>query len=70
MNTGVGSLSLLQRIFPTQGLNPHCRRILYHLSHDENPMNSMKRKKDMTLKGELPKLVGRCPVCYRKRVGK
>ena len=30
-NTGVGSLSLLQRIFPTQGSNPdllHCRRIL------------------------------------------
>ena len=30
-NTGVGSLSLLQGIFPTQGLNPglpHCRRIL------------------------------------------
>ena len=28
----VGSLSFLQRIFPTQGLNPgllHCRRILY-----------------------------------------
>ena len=27
-NTAVGSLSLLQRIFPTQGLNPdllHCR---------------------------------------------
>ena len=35
-NTGVGSLSLLQGIFPTQGLNPglpHCRWILYHLSH-------------------------------------
>ena len=35
-NTGVGSLSLLQGIFPTQGLNPglpHCRLILYHLSH-------------------------------------
>ena len=35
-NTGVGSLSLLQGIFPTQGLNPglpHCRRILYQLSH-------------------------------------
>ena len=34
-NTGVGSLSLLQGIFPTQGLNPglpHCRRILYQLS--------------------------------------
>ena len=35
-NTGVGSLSLLQGIFPTQGLNPgvpHCRWILYQLSH-------------------------------------
>ena len=35
-NTGVDSLSLLQGIFPTQGLNPsllHCRRILYQLSH-------------------------------------
>ena len=35
-NTGVGSLSLLQGIFPTQGLTPdlpHCRRILYQLSH-------------------------------------
>ena len=34
-NTGVGSLSLLQGIFPTQGLNPglpHGRRILYQLS--------------------------------------
>ena len=35
-NTGVGSLSLLQGIFPTQGLNPglpNCRQILYQLSH-------------------------------------
>ena len=34
-NTGVGSLSLLQGIFPTQGLNPglpHCRWILYQMS--------------------------------------
>ena len=34
--TGVGSLSLLQGIFPTQGLSPglpHCRWILYQLSH-------------------------------------
>ena len=32
----MGSLSLLQGIFPTQGLNPgvlHCRWILYQLSH-------------------------------------
>ena len=39
-NTGVGSLSLLQGIFPTQGLDPglpHCRRILYHLSHKGSP---------------------------------
>ena len=35
-NNGVGSLSLLQGTFPTQGLNPsplHCRKILYQLSH-------------------------------------
>ena len=39
-NTGVGSLSLLREIFPTQGLNPgllHCRRILYQLSHKGSP---------------------------------
>ena len=34
-----GCPSLLQGIFPTQGLNPglpHCRQILYQLSHKEN----------------------------------
>ena len=39
-NTGVGSLSLLQGIFPTQGLKPglwHCRQILYQLSHKGSP---------------------------------
>ena len=39
-NTGEGSLSLLQRIFPTQGSNPgllHCGQILYQLSHKESP---------------------------------
>ena len=39
-NTGVGWHSLLQGIFPTQGLNPgllHCRQILYCLSHQESP---------------------------------
>ena len=38
-NTGVGSLSLLQGIFPTQRSNPglpHCRWILYQLSHKGN----------------------------------
>ena len=40
-NTGVGSLSLLQGIFPTQGLNsglPHCRRVLYQLSYKGSPL--------------------------------
>ena len=39
-NTGVGSLSLLQGILPTQGLNPgllHCRQILYKLSYQGSP---------------------------------
>ena len=39
-NTGVGNLSLLQGIFPTQGSNPdlqHCRPILYLLSHQGRP---------------------------------
>ena len=39
-NTGVGSLSLLQGIFPTQGSNPglpQCRQILYQLSHQGSP---------------------------------
>ena len=38
-NTGVGSLSVLQGIVPTQGLNtglPNCRWTLYQLSHQEN----------------------------------
>ena len=39
-NTGVGSLSLLQGIFPTQESNPglpHCGQILYQLSHKGSP---------------------------------
>ena len=38
-NPGVGSLSLLQGIFPTQELNQgflHCRWILYQLSYQES----------------------------------
>ena len=40
-NTGVGSLFLLQGIFPTQGSNPglrHYRQILYQLSHKGSPI--------------------------------
>ena len=39
-NTGVGSLSFLQGIFPIQGSNPgllHCRWILYQVSHKGSP---------------------------------
>ena len=39
-NIGVGRLCLLQGIFPTQESNPglpHCRWILYHLSHQGSP---------------------------------
>ena len=39
-NTGVGSHSFLQGIFPNQGSNPglpYCRWILYQLSHQGNP---------------------------------
>jgi len=40
-NAGVGCHTLLQGIFPTQGLNPglpHCRQILYHLSDQGSPI--------------------------------
>ena len=42
-NTGVGSHSLLQAIFSTQGSKPglpHCRWILYQLSHNGKPKNT------------------------------
>ena len=38
---------LLQGIFPTQGSNmglPHCRRMLYHLSHQGNLLASVTRR--------------------------
>ena len=39
-NTGMGSISLLQGIFPTQASNPgllHYRQILYQMSHMRSP---------------------------------
>ena len=41
----VGCHSLLKGIFPTQGSKPdllHCRRILYHLSHQGSPWSDAK----------------------------
>ena len=49
-NTGVGSLSLLQGIFPAQGLNPglpRCRRILYQLSHQGSTEVQRLSQKDL-----------------------
>ena len=46
-NTGVGSLSPLQGIFPTQQSNPgllHCRWILYQLSHKGQAKNYSEQK--------------------------
>ena len=43
-NTGVGNLSLLQGIFPTQESNRgllHCRWILYQLNYQGSPDNRM-----------------------------
>ena len=40
-STGVGSHSLLQGIFLTQGSNLdllHCRQVLYHLNYQESPI--------------------------------
>ena len=41
-NAGVGSLSLLQKVFPTQELYwglLHCRQILYQLSYQGSPIS-------------------------------
>ena len=49
-NTGVGSPSFLQKIFPTQGSNPgllHCRRILYKLSHQGSPEEGINKQKEI-----------------------
>ena len=53
-NTGVGSCSLLQVIFPTQELNPglqHCRRILYQLSHQGSPRRSIRKRGERDREG-------------------
>ena len=55
-NTGVGSLLLLQGIFPTQELNRgslHCRQILYQLSYQGSPREQYKGS-SKKLKLELP----------------
>ena len=51
-NTGVGCHALLQGIFPTQGLNPdlpHCRWILYRLSHRGSPPLILQKHKNIPI---------------------
>ena len=51
-NTGIGSLSLLQGIFPTQGSYPglpHCRWILYQLSSHRILISSVQSLSHVTL---------------------
>ena len=54
-NAGVGCHALLQGIFATQGLNPslpHCRRILYHLSHQGSPNRRVDTTKENKVRKE------------------
>ena len=59
-NTEVSSLSLLQEIFPTQGLNPglpYCKKILYQLSHKGSPNKNSVIKNPKIQKSPLDQLV-------------
>ena len=56
-NTGVGSHSLLQGIFLTQGVNPglpHCRQI-HHLSHQGSPKNTGMGRHGLPIPGINPR---------------
>ena len=75
-NTGVGSLSLLQGIFPTQGSNPgllRCRRILYQLNHNGDPTahdqknNQPSRKTGKYLNGHFSKEDTQMSIKHMKR---
>ena len=66
-NTGVGSCSFLQGIFPTQGSNLnllHCRQILYHLSHQTGKERQDNR---FTLPPEKSKQTINCPSLLPER---
>ena len=64
-NTGVVCHFLLQGIFPTQGSNPcfpHCRWILYILSHQGSPVDSENSANSLTcLVAEM-----KCPLCTHR----
>ena len=68
-NTEVGSLSLLQGIFPTQGSNPgllHCRWVLYQLSH-KGSFSFRLENFFLIVKGLSPILCIQCDQNYSKQ---
>ena len=66
-STGVCSHSLLQGIFPNQGWNPgscnlpHCRQILYQLSHQGSPVDREIVIKDATMAPHSSTLAWKIP---------
>ena len=67
-NTGVDNHSLLQGIFPTQGLNPgllHCRQILYHKS-DHSNINWMPQMEGRVLWTWWVYMVGLSPMIHQE----
>ena len=73
-NTGVGSLFLLQGIFPTQGLNPglpHCGQILYQVSHQgsaSSPIIRLIIREYSRSREKSPKLILSPPECKFSQV--
>ena len=69
-NTGVGSHSLLQEIFPNQVWNPdllHCRQILYCLSHQGSPKHARIPSKSLTMETRhRQKCPGNFQMLYQK----
>ena len=64
----MGSHSLLQWIFPSQGLNPglvHCRQILYHLSHQGSPKPTNKGNATVFKHRPFPECMLLQAVCYQ-----
>ena len=71
-NTGVGSLSLLQQIFPIQELNQgllHCRRIIYQLSYQASPKNVLRTSSMSLAISPILRLFDKIPSsCINKHV--
>ena len=68
-NTGVGSLSLLQGIFPTQGSHPcllHCGWILYQLNHKRDQRLNCQHLMDHRKSKRIPKKIYLCFIDYAK----